>query len=678
MTKATMSRSELIAALKAQKVKGALSKMRKADLQRMLTEHGGAGQHGGHGYKVDGTLGKGEADKYKHVHAKKSFPAGAQAGSGLSYRQFVATEMRSNGGNMRTAAAKWKEQKGGHFVLQDGKVAPEQSSKYEHSHPGTNPVTGAFRLPDAVAPSTAKAMKAPAKEDAPSPKAKAPKPALVVTPAKLARKVPKGSHRMPDGSIMKDSAMKRPGKKQPRTDDSIFDTLEQTQAKKKAAEAAAKAKAKARATARPRPAAAAAAAAPKKARASTAMTDAEKTKRAKARLKADAYSSAWMKHMDQAYARGIFDMPTISANYQKGKAAKQRADRDAGDAADDRAFAAQEYDEGQAAATQAAKAAIKAAGKVPKKKRDQSGAGLVDAADAGEGESIAARAEAILDRGIAYLGNRDYGEARADFEEVLRLVPEYTTAQEYIDTLDHRERQQIEAAYRRLALARVAQAMPGSRTMDLAPGVAGLAEQGGAGHPADLAPDVAEYVEQHGSGLESWWAGERKNHPYWTDVAEGVGIAGIATAGLLTGGTEAWAAAEGAEAVADAAEGTELTDFGAGASEDAGAADEDAAEEAKAARKAKKAAQGRMTKPTGFRSVVKSAREAKNLGVSPWSAAGKHDTNGFLDSKKPLVSQRGRWCARRRAQDTGSGGERRPRRRTDEGQRHRRGCALSL
>ena len=42
MTKATMSRSELIAALKAQKVKGALSKMRKADLQRMLTEHGGA------------------------------------------------------------------------------------------------------------------------------------------------------------------------------------------------------------------------------------------------------------------------------------------------------------------------------------------------------------------------------------------------------------------------------------------------------------------------------------------------------------------------------------------------------------------------------------------------------------------------------------------------------------
>ena len=172
MTKA-MSRSELIAALKAQKVKGALSKMRKADLQRMLAEHGGAGQHGGHGYKVDGTLGKGEADKYKHVHGKKSFPAGAQAGSGLSYRQFVATEMRSNGGNMRTAAARWKGQKGGHFVLQDGKVAPEQSSKYEHSHPGTNPVTGAFALPDAVAPSTAKMMKAPAKEDAPSPKAKA-------------------------------------------------------------------------------------------------------------------------------------------------------------------------------------------------------------------------------------------------------------------------------------------------------------------------------------------------------------------------------------------------------------------------------------------------------------------------------------------------------------------------
>ena len=112
MTNAAMSRSELIAALKAKRAKGALSKMRKADLQRMLTEHGGTGQHGGHGYKVDGTLGKGEADKYKHVHAKASFPAGAQAGSGLSYREFVAAEMRSNGGNMRTAAAKWKEQKG--------------------------------------------------------------------------------------------------------------------------------------------------------------------------------------------------------------------------------------------------------------------------------------------------------------------------------------------------------------------------------------------------------------------------------------------------------------------------------------------------------------------------------------------------------------------------------------
>ena len=74
MTNAAMSRSELIAALKAKRAKGALSKMRKADLQRMLAEHGGTGQHGGHGYRVDGTLGKGEAGKYKHVHDKASFP----------------------------------------------------------------------------------------------------------------------------------------------------------------------------------------------------------------------------------------------------------------------------------------------------------------------------------------------------------------------------------------------------------------------------------------------------------------------------------------------------------------------------------------------------------------------------------------------------------------------------
>ena len=106
MAKATMSRSELIASLKAKRVKGALSKMRKADLHRMLTEHGGAGQHGGHGYKVDGALGKGEADKYKHVHGKKSFPAGAQAGSGLSYRQFVAREAKNLGANPWSAAGK--------------------------------------------------------------------------------------------------------------------------------------------------------------------------------------------------------------------------------------------------------------------------------------------------------------------------------------------------------------------------------------------------------------------------------------------------------------------------------------------------------------------------------------------------------------------------------------------
>ena len=87
----------------------------------------------------------------------------------------------------------------------------------------------------------------------------------------------------------------------------------------------------------------------------------------------------------------------------------------------------------------------------------------------------------------------------------------------------------------------------------------------------------------------------------------------------------------------DAAEGTELTDFGAEAGEDAGA-DEDAAEEARDARKAKKAAQGRMTKPTGFRSVVKSAREAKNLGVSPWSAAGKQASYNLATGVKVMAA----------------------------------------
>ena len=145
----------------------------------------------------------------------------------------------------------------------------------------------------------------------------------------------------------------------------MFDSIEQKKAKQKAAEDAAKAKAKAR----PKKRSSAAASAPTapKPKASRRMSDADRIKKAKSRLKADKYSSAWMKHIDKAVAQGIFDMSTISENYQKGKKSKAIAERDAKDQKDDRDFGQKEEDERQAEATKGAKNAVKAAGKVPKK-----------------------------------------------------------------------------------------------------------------------------------------------------------------------------------------------------------------------------------------------------------------------------------------------------------------------
>eukprot|EP01043_Picozoa_sp_COSAG02_P087630 COSAG02_NODE_24871_length_675_cov_1.230903_1_plen_61_part_10 len=54
----------------------------------------------------------------------------------------------------------------------------------------------------------------------------------------------------------------------------------------------------------------------------------------------------------------------------------------------------------------------------------------------------------LVDQGIARMQS-DPIEARQDFEHALTLDPEYTLAQEYIDTING----QVEDAHRRLAFA---------------------------------------------------------------------------------------------------------------------------------------------------------------------------------------------------------------------------------
>ena len=150
------TRSEYIAILKTRGKRGKLSKMRKADLKRLVeeseppmrpdsgrdeneTDQHGSGAHtkhgsgltldpdpraqgGGHYFQSFGETAASEKRKYKHEHEKSSMPTrNKQRGSGKhDYRDFVAAKMRQNGGNMKAAVAEWREQSGGHMVRTDG------------------------------------------------------------------------------------------------------------------------------------------------------------------------------------------------------------------------------------------------------------------------------------------------------------------------------------------------------------------------------------------------------------------------------------------------------------------------------------------------------------------------------------------------------------------------------
>jgi hypothetical protein len=187
------TRSDIIATLRSRNVKGRLTKMTKANLLRLLNEtapptssprdvqrqgihlapdpedNGDREQSGGHYFQSFGKASASQNAKYKHTHKEDSMPTtnkGAsktQTGKGHTYRDFIAAEMRTNGGNMKAAVAKWRahkgsgEQAGGHMVRADGTISDKEDAKYKHTHKNLpNPATGRkTKAPEVVKPADA-------------------------------------------------------------------------------------------------------------------------------------------------------------------------------------------------------------------------------------------------------------------------------------------------------------------------------------------------------------------------------------------------------------------------------------------------------------------------------------------------------------------------------------------
>ena len=395
----TKTRADMIAMLKSRGVRGRLSKMTKAQLRDKLEDtepkhedqegdgkpaHHKSGeleleadtQAGGHFYKADGSTSSKQTGKYKHEHRKKDWPA--QKGSGSTYRTFMGKEMKA-GVSMKDAAAKWKTQKGsgvpvgshrmpdgtimkdsdmkgGHMVKKDGTVGAKQAAKYKHSHRGENPSTDSRAAPitaTAKAASSGTAAKTARAKRATEQNKKNSLPNALSPTTKAVMKAPAKEDDTPD----------KPKQKQAKSEDSMFDTLEQKKAKQKATEDAAKPKAK---TKKRSSAVASAPTAPKP-KQSTRMSSEEKIKKAKERLKKGGYKTAYFEHQDKAFAKGIFDKKQIAENWKRGKASQAKAKTASQDKQDDLEFGQKEEDERQAESTKAAKAAIKASGKIKKK-----------------------------------------------------------------------------------------------------------------------------------------------------------------------------------------------------------------------------------------------------------------------------------------------------------------------
>ncbi len=68
--------------------------------------------------------GSGKADEAAHTGKGRA----THTGNGMSYRDFVAREMRANGGDMKGAVAKWRKHKGHVAKRWDPQVCPVSSA----------------------------------------------------------------------------------------------------------------------------------------------------------------------------------------------------------------------------------------------------------------------------------------------------------------------------------------------------------------------------------------------------------------------------------------------------------------------------------------------------------------------------------------------------------------------
>ena len=247
----------------------------------------------------------------------------------------MRANLKKHGGDMKAAADAYK-QSGGHYARAGGDATAAEKAKYKHGHAGMNPAVGESNVYEKRA--SPKKKKTGAKE-----------------PAK--------------GAPLKTKYAK--------ADESIFDTLDDTKAKATAKEAAAAATPKKKAKRRtPAPAP------PVKAK--RGMTDAQKKKGAKDRLKAGGYTNSWFKYRDGAFAADIFDTKTISTNYRRVAELKKRDDYDAQNARDDREMVESESAEANAVATAPVKAALKKAGRLFRVVADDVGDRLAEDPDFGQ------------------------------------------------------------------------------------------------------------------------------------------------------------------------------------------------------------------------------------------------------------------------------------------------------
>jgi hypothetical protein len=377
-----MTRDTMIALLRTRGVKGRLSKMTKPQLKKMvestappsmpestsMTSDRPKGdlelepddQSGGHYFQSFGKASASEMRKYKHTHEKDDMPtSNTQRGSGHSYRDFVAAQMRQNGGDMKAAVAKYKEMKGGHMVRADGTISDKENAKYRHRHKNLpNPAKKAgSKSPERTAsPDDDAASIDDAFEPPESPPKPAPKPKAAKARTRAAR-----------------------------ADDSLFDTIDQRAAKTKARQSKDKARESAswekanrraaRDTADNRRAEANLAA--RRAQTSERKEAIEKRKRdAQKRLDEGTTGNPWLQFRDRMYASGNFDMKDISDRWKKQKQRMAREERDAQDRADDLAFAQQEADEDQAQRRQETaplREAARRSGRIAKKQQTGDG-----------------------------------------------------------------------------------------------------------------------------------------------------------------------------------------------------------------------------------------------------------------------------------------------------------------